>query len=292
MARMTKKDKDFFEKVIENMYNELRCKLNDHTGLFGSNSPDIIVKIITKISEFEEEKQKKIFKSPCWKSVKDPYIYYSQRKDCENVEYSKLEDKFKNAFKSLVGRSLLKRGQVDREFRELLLLEADGALIRLLLQSKEIYTAMTKESANNIFDRVKNASILKNLIKIAPYDSVMYGFKSYKGKDKRVIAAFRSIIGYSDVTQENALSYVLSQPQKNRWMFVHTVLDCGFASKAKQEDITSLINFVKEEDWDDWNINRLSSYLFSFCTKETIYRNLFFFKKHCPDFLALKLDLK
>jgi hypothetical protein len=292
MARMTKKDKEFFEKVIENIYNELRCKFGDHLDVFNSRNSNTVVKILTKLSELKKEDQKKVFNSPCWKSVKDPYIYYSDRKNLKNIEYSKLQDNFKNSFKSTVGHSIIRRGQVDKEFREFLLDNADGALLKWLIQSKEIATTMTKESANKIFDRVKNASILKNLIKIAPYDSVVYGFKNYKGKDKRVIIAFRDIIGYSDVTEENALSYVLSQPQTNVWAFINTVYNCGFASKAKQEDITTLINFVKEKEWGHWHLQRFASYLFAFCTKQTIYSNLFFFKTNCPESLALKLDLK
>jgi hypothetical protein len=269
MARMTKKDKEFFEKVIENIYNDLRGKLNDHTSLLNSHNLDIAVKILTKLSELKKEEQQKIFKSPCWKSVTNPYIYYKDRQEHVNVEYSKLTDNYKNSFKSSVGFALIRRGKVDKEFREFLLENADGTL-----------------------DRVKNAGILKNLIKIAPYDSVMYGFENYKGKDKSVICAFRNVIGYSDVTEENALSYVINQPHKNLWAFVNTVYNCGFASKAKQEDITSLINFVKEKEWDHWYLQSLASYLFAFCTKETIYSNLFFFKTHCPDSLALKLDLQ
>jgi succinate dehydrogenase flavin-adding protein (antitoxin of CptAB toxin-antitoxin module) len=292
MARMTKKDKEFFEKVIENIYNDLRGKLNDHTSLLNSHNLDIAVKILTKLSELKKEEQQKIFKSPCWKSVTNPYIYYKDRQEHVNVEYSKLTDNYKNSFKSSVGFALIRRGKVDKEFREFLLENADGTLLRWLIQSKEINTTITKESANKIFDRVKNAGILKNLIKIAPYDSVMYGFENYKGKDKSVICAFRNVIGYSDVTEENALSYVINQPHKNLWAFVNTVYNCGFASKAKQEDITSLINFVKEKEWDHWYLQSLASYLFAFCTKETIYSNLFFFKTHCPDSLALKLDLQ
>lgn len=292
MPRMTKKDKEFFEKVIGNVYDELRNKTNNHSYLYHSNNKDTVVNIITKLSELKKEDQTKIFKSPCWKSVRDPYIYYSERENHKNVEYSKLTDNFKNSFKSSVGNALIRRGNVDKEFREFLLENADGALLRWLIQSKEIATTMTKESANKIFDRVSNAAILKSLIKIAPYDSVMYGFKSYKGKDKSVISTFRNIIGYSDVTEENALSYVLSQPQTNVWVFINTVYNCGFASKAKQEDITTLINFVKEKEWGHWHLQRFASYLFAFCTKQTIYSNLFFFKTNCPDSLALKLDLK
>lgn len=291
MARVTKKDKEFFEKVIENIYNDLRVKLN-HTEIFNSNDLDIAVKILTKLSELKKEEQQKIFKSPCWKSVTSHYIYYRNRQQHINVEYSKLTDDFKHAFKSSVGFSLIRRSKVDKEFREFLLENAEGTLLRWLIQSKEIYTTITKESANKIFDRVKNAGILKNLIKIAPYDSVMYGFQNYKGKDKNVICAFRNIIGYSDVTEENALSYVINQPHKNTWVFLNTIYNCGFASKVKQEDITSLINFVKEKDWDNWYLQSLASYLFAFCTKETIYSNLFFFKTNCPDSLALKLDLQ
>lgn len=292
MARMTKKDKEFFEKVIGNVYDELRNKTNNHTDLYNSYNLDVAVNILTKISKLSKQKQQKIFKSPCWKSVTSPYIYYRDREEHVNVEYSKLQDNFKNSFKSSVGNALIRRGKVDKEFREFLLENAEGSLLRWLIQSKEISTTMTKESANKIFDRVKNAGILKNLIKIAPYDSVMYGFQNYKGKDKSVITAFRNVIGYSDVTEENALSYVLSQSDKNLWAFVNTVYNCGFASKAKQKDITRLINFVKEKDWDHWYLQSLASYLFAFCTKETIYSNLFFFKTHCPESLALKLDLQ
>jgi hypothetical protein len=292
MARMTNKDKEFFEKVIENVYDDLRTKINNHTDLLSSYNLEVALNILTKLSELSKQKQQKIFKSPCWKSVTSPYIYYTDRKEHVNVEYSKLEDNFKNSFKSSVGNALIKRSKVDKEFREFLLENAEGTLLRWLIQSKEIRTTMTKDSANKIFDRVKNAGILKNLIKIAPYDSVMYGFKNYKGKDKSVICAFRNVIGYSDVTEENALSYVLNQPIKNLWTFVNTVYNCGFASKAKQEDITALINFVKEKKWDHWHLQSLASYLFAFCTKETIYSNLFFFKTHCPESLALKLDLQ
>jgi|11_taG_2_1085331.scaffolds.fasta_scaffold05243_3 hypothetical protein len=291
MARMTKKDKEFFEKAIETIYNDLRLKMADHRHLFNNHNHDITVKVIKKFCEFSEEEQEEIIKSPCWKSVKNPYIYLELRKEHENVEYLMLKDKFKNSFKSSIGRAILKRGKVDREFREFLLKNAEGTLLKWLIQTREIHTAMTTDSAMSIFNRVKNASILKKLIKIAPYDSVVYGFKNYKGKDKSVVYAFRAIIGYSDVTSENALSFVLNKSNRSHWEFVNAVYDCGFASKAKQKDITALINFVKEKEWDRWHIHRLATHLFSFCTKQTIYSNLFFFKTNSPESLSLKLDL-
>lgn len=292
MARMTKKDKEFFEKVIGNIYDDLRTKINDYNKLLGSHNFDVAVNILTKLSELSKQEQQKIFKSPCWKSVTSSNYYYRHREEHVNVSYSKLEDNFKNSFKSSVGHAIIRRGKVDKEFREFLLENAEGALLRWLIQSKEINTTMTKDSANKIFDRVKNAGILKNLIKIAPYDSVMHGFQNYKGKDKNVIIAFRNVIGYSDVTEENALSYVLNQPYVNPYVFINTIYDCGFASKAKQEDITALINYLKEKELTSWHLERLASYLFAFCTKKTIYSNLFFFKTSCPQSLALKLDLK
>ena len=293
MARTTKKDKEFFEKIIGNIYNSLRHEVSAFGLLFGDYKGTYHLEILTKIAELNEKDQENLFKSTCWRKAKDPYIYYQDRKNAPNVEYSKLTPNFKDSFLANVGASIIRRGRVDREFREFLLENATGTLLRWLIKTREIASAISEDSANKIFDRTKNNAILKNLIKIAPYQSVMYGFNNYKGKDKSVVSAFRSIIGYSDVTKDNALAFVTSMIHSDSFLLMGEVINSGFASKSSQEDISAFIRIWQENESEvrSWHTKNIAEHLFAFCTKQTIYSNLFFFKTNCPNSLALKLDL-
>ena len=239
-------------------------------------------------------KRNKFLKSKCWKKVPANISYYNRQvtSKIKNI------DDFKNITKAnnyklcnYIAESIATFSQVSKDFSKFIIKNCDGVLLLNLLKNDYIVKDISKRQYDNLF-KTHDDRVFCHLIKTAPESCVKKKMKTYEGKNKRIISLFRERTS-SNYMHEHMLEVAKKYlSEGNSWRANHFIVNNKFIDNATQEEILSLIDSHNTDGSRSYRSNFPAITFLSCLEKENVYTRLSYFKKLCPESLALYLDFQ
>lgn len=291
MRRLSKKEETEFFKTGNQILLEMI-----KGGDIGSYNYDARSKktntCLEHLFSLSKVKRNKFLRSKCWKKVPSNISYY-YRKETNNI---KNIDDFNNVskaniykFYNYIATSIATFSQVSKDFAKFIIKNCDGVLLLDLLKNDYIVKDISKRQYDNLF-KTHDDRVFCHLIKTAPESCVKKQMKIYKGKNKRIISLFRERTS-SNYMHEHMLEVAKKYlSEGNSWRANHFIVNNKFIDNATQEEILSLIDSHNTDVSRSHRRNFPAITFLSCLEKENVYTRLSYFKKLCPESLALYLD--